>query len=137
MRRLPGFFARGTVFGDGNDRLIRFPKIGVTGTTSIPDRNRPPELATGGFITIAQGIANNLPGLAAERQPNPDFIRLFCDEGPEFIKFQAVRVWFTRIRIDQGRSEWRESVGFFLSQLITVLRATPKVRSSPRKLLRS
>src|SRR5262245_5751200 len=28
-------------------------------------------------------------------------------------------------------------IGLFLSQLITVLRATPKVRSSPRKLLRS
>ncbi len=137
MRRLPGFFSRGTVFGDRNDRFIRFPKIGVTCTTSIPVRNRPPELATGGFITIAQRIANNLSGLAAKRQPNPDFIGLFRHERPELIKFQGVRVWFTRIRIDQGRSERRETVGFFFSQLITVLRATPNVRSSPRKLLRS
>jgi hypothetical protein len=87
MRRLSGFFANRTMFGDGNDRLIRCPKVGVTCTTPILGRNRPPELATGGFITIAKGIANNLPGLSTQRQPNPDFIRLFCDEGPEFIKF--------------------------------------------------
>ena len=137
MRGLSGFFANWTVFGDGDDRLIRLPKIGVTGTTPILGRNRPPELATGGFISIAKGIANNLPGLSTKCQPNPDFIRLFCNEGPKFIKFQGVRMWFTWVRIDQGRSERRETLGFFFSQLITVLRATPKVRSSPRKLLRS
>ena len=67
--------------------MIRFPKVGVTGTTPILGRNRLPELATGGFITIAKSVANNLPSLATKREPNPDFIRLFCDEGPEFIKF--------------------------------------------------
>jgi hypothetical protein len=75
------------MFRDGNDRLIRFPKVGVTCTTPVFGRNRPPELATGGFITIAKGVSNNLPGLSTKRQPDPDFIRLFCDEGPEFIKF--------------------------------------------------
>ncbi len=137
MRRLSGLFANWTVFGDRNDRLIGVPKIGITCTAPILGRNRPPELATGGLITIAKGIANNLPGLSTKCEPNPDFIRLFCNKGPKFIKFQGVRVWFPWVWVDQGRSERRETLGFFLSQLITVLRATPNVRSSPRKLLRS
>src|SRR5262245_45090294 len=132
MRRLSTLFSTRTVFGDRDDCLIRLPKIGVTCTTSILGRNRAPELATGDFITSTKRIANNLPGLSTQCQPNPDFIRLFCNEGPEFIEFQGVRVWFTWVRIDQGCLEWREAVGFFFSQLITVLRATPNVRSNPR-----
>ena len=95
--------------------MIRLPKIGVTCATPILGWNRPPELATGGFTTIAKGIANNLPGLSTKREPNPDFIGLFCDEGPEFIKFQGVGVWLTWIRVYQGRSEGPEAVGFFLA----------------------
>src|SRR6266540_2229346 len=136
MCRLSTLFSTWTVFGDRNDRLIRLPKVGVTCTTPILGRNRAPELATCRFTTIAKGIANNSPGLSTKCQPNPDFIRLFCNEGPKFIKFQGVRVWFPWVWVDQGRSERRETLGFFLSQLITVLRATPNVRSSPRKLLR-
>ena len=93
--------------------MIGFPKIGVTCTTPILGWNRAPELATCGYITIAKGIANNLPGLSTKREPNPDFIRLFGNEGPKFIKFQGVGVWLTWVRIDQGRSERRETLGFF------------------------
>jgi hypothetical protein len=75
------------MFGDRNDCLIRFPKVGVACTTPIFGWNRPPELATAGFITSAKRVSNNLPGLSTKCEPNPDFIRLFCDEGPEFIKF--------------------------------------------------
>jgi len=87
MRRLSGFLSNWTMFRDGNDGLIRLPKVGVACTTSILGWKRPPELATGGCISIAKCITNNLPGLSTKREPNPDFIGLFCDEGPEFIKF--------------------------------------------------
>jgi hypothetical protein len=86
MCGLSSFLSHWTMFGDGDDCLIRFPKVSVTGTTPILGRNRPPELATGGLITIAKSISNNLPSLSTKREPNPDFIRLFCDEGPKFIK---------------------------------------------------
>ena len=115
MRRLSGFFSNWTVFGDRNERLVGFPKIGGTGTTPILGWNRAPELATCGCITIAKGIANNLPGLSTKREPNPDFIRLFCYEGPEFVKFQDGSLWFTWIRVYQGRSERPEAVDFFLA----------------------
>jgi hypothetical protein len=86
MRRLSSFLSYWAMFGDWNDCLIRFPKVGVAGTTPISGRNRPPKFTTGGFISIAKSVANNLPGLSTKREPNPDFIRLFCDEGPEFIE---------------------------------------------------
>src|SRR6266487_2333396 len=104
MCRLSTLFSDWTVFSDRNDRLIGLPKVGVTCTLPILSRNRAPELTTGGFITITKRIANNLPGLSTQCQPNPDFIGLFCNERPEFIKFQGVSVWFSWIRIDQGHS---------------------------------
>ncbi len=80
MRRLPGFFANWTMFRDGNDGLIGIPKVGVTRTTPILGWNRLPELATCGFIPIAKCIANYLPCLPTEGEPNPDFICLFSNE---------------------------------------------------------
>ena len=43
-------------------------------------------------------------------------------------------VWFG---LKQGRTQSWELVIFFFIQAVTVLRETPKVRSIPRKLLRS
>src|SRR5262245_7627994 len=115
MRRLSALFTRRTMLGNGNDCLIRFPKIGVTCTTPIFGWNRPPELATGGFISLAKRVTNNLTGLPTQREPNPDFIRLFQDKGPKFIKLQGVCMWFIWIRIAQSCSERREALGFFLA----------------------
>ncbi|MBK9715407.1 MAG: hypothetical protein IPO81_29605 [Kouleothrix sp.] len=80
MRRLPGFLATWTMFSDRNDCLIRFPKVGVAGTTPILGWNRAPKLATGGFITNAKSVSNNLPGLSTKCESNPNVIGLFCNE---------------------------------------------------------
>lgn len=85
--------------------MVGFPEVGVTRPTPILGWNRPPVLATGGFIARTQGIANNLPCSSTKSEPNPDFVRLFRNKGPEFIKFQGLGVRLTGIRIDQGRSE--------------------------------
>ena len=67
MRRLSGFFSNWTVFGDRNERLVGFPKIGVTGTTPILGWNRAPELATCGCITIAEGSSEQQARVLAEK----------------------------------------------------------------------
>src|SRR5262245_14205684 len=131
------FLSDRTVFRDWNNILISVPEVSIASSSAVLRGNRLPELATCAFIAIAQGISNNLACFSTKSQPYPDFISLLRNEGPELIKFERVAVRFAWIRINQGRSQRWELLGFFLSQLITVLRATPNVRSRPRKLLRS
>ena len=54
-------------------------------------------------------------------------------EGPQFIQFQDI----IRLGGHHSSRQRRRIQGFFFSQAVTVLRDTPKVRLSPRRLLRS
>src|SRR5258708_7414754 len=99
--------------------------------------NSLPQTATGGLATIPNRVRNHLPRATAQSNPNPSLIRLFRDKGPEFIQFQDRRIRMGGIRDDYRFAQGWELCGLFFSHAITEFRETPKVRSSPRKLLRS
>jgi len=98
----------------------------------LPTGERPVLLAS-----VSDRIGDDLAGAAAKRNPDPGLVRLFRDKGPQLIQFQDVRCWIAGIRRDHGLTQRGELSGFFLIQLRIVVRETPKVRSIPRKLLRS
>ena len=54
-------------------------------------------------------------------------------EGPQLVQFQDI----IRLGGHHSSRQRRRIQGFFFSQAVTVLRDTPKVRLSPRRLLRS
>jgi hypothetical protein len=77
VRRLSGFFADGTMLIVGNNRLIRLPKIALTGTVTVGGRDSDPQAPTGRFRAISNRIGDDLTTEPAQRDPNPDLIDLF------------------------------------------------------------
>ena len=64
-------------------------------------------------------------------------MRFFEHKRPEFIQLQYRGRGLLGIGCTQGGLEGRKLSYFFLIQLDTVVRETPKVRVRPRRLLRS
>jgi hypothetical protein len=73
-----------------------------------------------------------LASLAAQGNPNPHLIALAIDEGPQLIEFEYLLAWCP----DEGFFQI-EGGYLFLSQLMTVVGETPKVRLSPLREDRS
>ena len=96
-----------------------------------------PQPLTRFFAPIPNGIRHHLPALSAQGNPNPRLVRFFEYKRPEFIQFQDGRGGIFGIRGKQRGPQRRKLSYFFLIQLDTVVRETPKVRVRPRKLLRS
>lgn len=61
-------------------RLIRLPKIAVTGAVAIDWRDREPQTETRGFRPITDGIGHDLACKAAECNPDPRLIGLLEDK---------------------------------------------------------
>ena len=78
-----------------------------------------------------------MPRLATEGNPNPGVVRFFEHKRPELIQFQDRGRGIFGVRGEQSGPQRRKLGYFFLIQLETVVRETPKVRVRPRKLLRS
>ena len=78
-----------------------------------------------------------LSRLAAQGNPNPGVVRFFEHKRPELIQFQDGGRGIFGIRSEQSGPQRRKLSYFFLIQLETVVRETPKVRVLTRKLLRS
>lgn len=116
-----------------DDGLVSFPQVGVAMSLTISLWQSLPKLATRGFTPIADDISHHLAGQAAQRQPDPAFVGPFEHKGPQFIQFQDQWPFWN----DQALAQDWQLAMFFLSQLLTVLRETPKVRLNPRRLLRS
>ncbi len=97
-------------------------------------RDTGPKEPGGGVIAWPQGIGDDLAGASAQRQPQPDHSTpAMTHKSPQFIQFQDI----IRLSSGQGRLQRWHPQGFFFSQAVTVFRDTPKVRLSPRRLLRS
>ena len=87
--------------------------------------------------------ATILAGLSAQSQPNPHLLTFAVDQRPQLVQFEYLVVLvvvlarsFGCVGEDEGVFEV-EPRYLFLSQLMSVVGDTPKVRLSPRKLDRS
>ena len=122
------------MLGGGQDVVVTLQMVGIKGALAVGQRDATPKQTGGRIVARTQRVGDDLAGASAERQPQPDHpAPAVTDEGPQLVQFQNV----IRLGGGQGRLQGRQAQGFFLSQAVTVLRDTPKVRLSPRKLLRS
>jgi len=96
-----------------------------------------PQTVTSGLAAIYNGIRDHLTILAAQSDPDPSLVRLVRNKGPELIQFQDRRIWIGDIGCHQGLAQRGKLSRFFLIHVMTELRETLNVRSSPHRLLRS
>src|SRR5512135_282522 len=116
---------------------IYFQKVGEAVPLPIPLRNGFPQPLARPFAPSTDGIGDHLSRLAAEGNPNPGVVGFFEDKRPQLVQFQGRGRGIFGIWGKQSSTQrWKLSY-FFLIQLDTVVRETPKVRVRPRKLLRS
>ncbi len=106
-------------------------------SAAIREGKRFPQAMAGLFTSISHRVSHDLPRLAAQRDPDPGLVRLFPHKRPQLIQFQHGRIPIVGIGLDQRFAQSWQLSGFFFIQAITEFRETPKVRSRPRKLLRS
>jgi len=134
MRRLSAFLACLRMLLGGDDLPIRLPEVAVAMPALISLRHPLPQLAATLFAPVADVVGDHLACLAAQRQPDPAFLRLFEDERPQLVQFQGSGLPIFGVRLGKRFAQLGERPGLFSSQLVTVLRETPKVRESPRRL---
>lgn len=116
------------------DVVIAFQVVSMQAPSAVGCGDAAPEQPGGGVAARAKGMGHNLAGSAAQRQPHPDHPpAAMPDKAPQFVHFQRI----LRLGRGQGSLQGGQAQRFFLSQPLTVLRATPKVRLKPRRLLRS
>jgi len=70
--------------------LVGVPEVREAALLAIGGRDAVPEAATGLYGALADGMAHDLEGAPADRQPQPDVVGLVGDEGPLFIQLQYV-----------------------------------------------
>ena len=128
------FGVRGLMLAGRQDVVITLQMIRIQRALTVSRWDTRPKEPGGGVIAWPQGIRDDLAGAPAEGQPQPDHSTpAMTHKSPQFIQFQDI----IRLSSGQGRLQRRHPQGFFFSQAVTVLRDTPKVRLSPRRLLRS
>ena len=137
MSGFTGFLSGSRVLVFWDHCLVRGPEIGETVSAAIREGKRFPQAMAGLFTSISHRVSHDLPRLAAQRDPDPGLVRLFPHKRPQLIQFQHVRIPIVGIGLDQRFAQSWQLSGFFFIQAITEFRETPKVRSRPRKLLRS
>ena len=137
VSRFTGILATSSMLFIRNDLVIGFPEIRIAMTCLISFRNCFPQLATSLRTAVADDVSHDLACRTAQRDPDPTFVDALADERPQLIQLQGGCGRVACIRFQQRLAQGRERQLFFLSQSLTVLRATPKVRVTPRKELRS
>lgn len=118
-------------------RRIGRPEIREAVPLPIPLRNRFPQPLARPFAPITHCISDDLSRFVTESNPNPRVVCFFEHKRPELVQFQGRRSGIFGIRGEQSSTQRRKLSYFFLIQLDTVVRETPKVRVRPRRLLRS
>src|SRR4051794_23180713 len=112
---------------------VGFPEVAVAGRLLIAFRNLLPRTLTGRSASIVRHESHDLASLSTQGEPDPHLLALTVDEGPQLIiQFEYLFAW----RLEEDLLQI-EGGYLFLSQLITVVGETPKVRLSPRRLERS
>jgi hypothetical protein len=137
MRRFTCFLSDGGVLILWDHGLIGCPEIREAVARAIRGWNGLPQPTTGRLASIPDRIPHHLPRPAAQRNPDPTLVGFFQNKGPAFIQFQDRRSWICFIRRQHRLAQGRQVGDFFLIQARIVVRETPNVRSSPRRLLRS
>ncbi len=137
MRRFTRLFADCRMLLPREDQLVRCPEITKALSGTVSRRDALPQLLARGFRAVAEHVGNHLTSGACERHPQPAFIGSFQHERPHLVEFERHSGGVSHVRLAERVAQLGERLGLFLSQVLTVLRETPKVRDSPRKLLRS
>jgi hypothetical protein len=112
--------------------LVTFPKVAESRTMSISCWYPRPQTPTTFFAPVANKISHYLMGATAQGYPNPAFVFFASTNDHNSSNSSTSAGWAA----SSGGISGNEAA-FSLSHLATVWRATPKVRSMPRKLERS
>ena len=134
--QLPASLAHRLVALLRNHRPVCLPEIAVARSTFVAFGDPPPQPAAGSLAAVAHDVGDHLTSVARLGDPYPAFARPLADEGPQLVEFEH-EVFGRRRGGRQGSRQRRQASGFFLSQRVTVLRETPKVRARPLREERS
>jgi hypothetical protein len=133
--RLPGSFPYPDMLRRREHGLVRLPEIRVAGGCAPGSGHLLPQIAAALLAAITQAASDNLPRVAVQRHPDPSRFGFRAHKRPKFVPLQDRSR--AGPRGQHRAAQGRERRGFFFSQLVTVLRETPKVRVRPRRLERS
>jgi hypothetical protein len=114
------------------DLVVSLPKITKGGTLPIRTRNPRPQTPAIFFAASTNKVGDNLTRAAAQSYPDPTFVFFDPTNDQSSSNSSTSSAWAVSNGGSAGScsSSWR-------NHLATVCRATPKVRSKPRKLDRS
>ena len=134
MSRLPGFFAHRLMSSTQmtKDLIVGLPKIAEGGAMTVGAGQPRPEAPAIFFGAAPDPIGDNLTRTAAQGYPDPPFVFFepTNDQSSSNSKMSSGWAGARGGMVDNGSSSSR-------NHLATVCRATPNVRSRPRKLDRS
>jgi hypothetical protein len=119
--------------------LVSLPQFAVAGRPFVELGDGSPQPLAGRSATITLHESHDLAGFSAQGQPNPHLLACAVDERAQLVQFEYLLLLarsFGCVREDEGLFEV-EGLYLFLSQLMTVVGETPKLRRSPRRLERS
>jgi hypothetical protein len=131
--------ANGLVLLFGDRFSVSLPQVAIADRLFVVLRDDLPQTLAGLSATITLYEGHDLARLSAQSQPNPHLLALTIDKGAQFIQFEYLLLLlrsFGCLREEEALFEV-DLLYFFLSQLMTVVGETPKVRLSPLKLERS
>jgi hypothetical protein len=78
----------------GDNRLIRFPGIAVTTSPFVASGDPLPQPPTSSPATVANDIADDPTSVARQGDPDPAFVGLPSEEGPQLIEFEhGIYLW--------------------------------------------
>lgn len=101
-------------------------------------RDKPPApvpTACGNSLRSCRRCSRRPPGASRGTMPaRPSVFALFENVRPQLVQFQGGGLPIFGVWLGQRFAQLGERLGLFSSQLVTVLRETPKVRESPRRL---
>jgi hypothetical protein len=88
MCRFPSFLSDSLMLLFWDHGLICSPEIGEAVTGTVSKWNGLPQTVTGVLAAIPNAICDHLTSLAAQSDPDPSLMSLFCHKRPEFVSFQ-------------------------------------------------
>lgn len=134
MCRFARFFTNGVMVWCQvpKDLVVGLPKITKGGTVPVCTRDPRPQAPAIFFAASANKVGDDLTGATTQSYPDPAFVFFDPTNDQSSSNSSTSSAWAVSNggSIGSCASSWR-------NHLATVCRATPKVRSKPRKLDRS
>ena len=114
------------------DLLVAFPKVAVEQSLPLAFGDTLPKFPRSFLASVADRVSYHLAATPTQRQPNPALAPLFVHERAQLIQLQRTSSLAASGRASVHSKE--EAIQpLFLSQCVTVLRETPKMRLIPRR----